>query len=1211
MEKINNRDLLYKKSATPLIVDDDFEADPLLAVHKFVNKYNKKISEGFVNKKIINEFYSVLCYEYNLTIDGVASVSPVNFNKSFLTDILKWINENYEKEDKELIRISYEIIVLQLKLYCSIPDINELFESFMEYQSSIKDNGTDIYYKILECFVDALSLKLLPNEQKMSVMGIGSSVIEEIRFWFKRIEQSNWKLFISLIIKMINLFDQRFVLERLWTMILKFSKDEWQKSLILLSILVDDILSLASNQIVDLNYEFCRNKILWELILRGLRSSVEQDRKQGLCSMKKILDFLEENRKIMNSELNIIPFIFCSKDINDPATKDVKSKFFLVMESLEEKQAQSIIPTLTYMETLIQFHANHSLCSSCLDIKWIQYIFDRVLNHEVEDVVKSGLIILLQIDPKIYNEDLLVLLINALNATTIYDKDILETEPLIVKELSELFVKAEYSQITFINQFICQASQITWAPIPLFYVMSSVFKAGHMFNERAKCNIWTKNELDAVSIIVDKFFDVKFSDLEYNFREIIIDVIDGYANGTVVLDVLAKIYSKFKIDDFKCSKYSTTLEQVSNYLRRKVTIDQAVQYTLDNCSKFSQNLTENNEKNNAQQFSRMIIHLCSSGLIFQSKLCTELTALCTVFDPIILAEANLDFDMNNYLKQFDLLNCFLTELYHFREHYECKFIYDALTPCLESVLVIISKNLNQLSFNLSYKDIKIYTDCYQAVLTAIKHIDGTSRRRIDYLTEVLNEIKLIIDQYDCNEVKNIKLLFVLHIQYSCVKHYEDSKNPCVTSLINLCIGLLNSSICGIQDEISIAECYELIAQTMSYLTQYPRIKVFTEYETTLISVLIIFKRLVNATKKFVLPSVIELISSLDQNCDIKEGEYLDTVEPIVDIVWKNLWDMERDNLFFKSFDVFIELLFYKYTKSNCFSNDKREEYKKKIKDESKNIPLLRHIINKNLLRRWNSRTIPDLQTLIIDTFLFDNHFDCMDNKIERQFQLFVFNIYYRNYENKRLTMSWLGKDLFKKNIFNFTQSIMLCLIFLDRLYFNGWQNWFCPFFLPLLENFRDESGHKSSYPDFTKRRIVQLLLMSTIYIDAEQATEFFDIIGDIILTQNEEPYVRVMQEWFLIRICIKYPTIMCDKLWILLEKAKEKKPSGIASMASIIYHVSQHFYLKWQKSPDDPANYELLFIQSAIVELIPCIISPHFTVRLYSQVIFTSNNLFY
>ncbi|KAH0539284.1 uncharacterized protein LOC123259258 [Cotesia glomerata] len=1150
MEEINNRDQLYKKATVaPIeviaILDSDFESNPLISIHKIVNNYNKKLSEGIINKKILNGLYTVLCYEYNLP--EADPVFPLDFDKNFFSNILKLITANHEKDSEDLIRPLYEILVLQLKLYCDVLEVTNLLKNFIE----IYPKDSEIFYKILECFIDALYLKHLSSEILEDKL-----IVTELKIFFTKIEKKDWKIFISLVIKILRVFNEVSILPQLWEMILNDTND-WEKSLTLLNILIDYILAISSEEILSLNCKFCSLETTWQLIFKGLMSSVEQNRKQGLYIMKKILDFLEKHPA---KSTKLIPIINCPGYKKNPAIKELKKKFFLILESLEEKQGHLVTPVLAHLESLIKFHFDHLNCLNCLDSKWLQCIFTRALNHKTNGVIKLGLTILLKIDPVIYTQDLIELLITGLNTTFIYDNQTSEPEPVVVKELAELFVRAEYSEVLLINQFILQAGEINWTPIPLFYVISSLYKAGHMINSPVKSNLWTGDQLNSLETILDKFLHSQPLSLRNILRDFIADAIFKFAEEPIPLEVLARIY--YSITRNCLINSSLSCSALRMYLKDKLTSEAAENYIK------SANLSSEVD---IKSFAQMTAFLYDAKKIFKSSTCLSLKKFYEIYNSLINIESRPYADKDNRLKIISLFNWFFYYLRKYCSSKDQEFISNTFLPHIKSVLAFIIKNLNHSSEEIYF----IYFICFKNITKFIKN--NTIFR--EYLNSINSSALNSIVQ---NEVTNTKLLFTLTVIKSCVEYLETPNLEGVKSVMELCKRPLSSENRISEERRVTFDCYKLIGEIFLLLVSYS-VDIIEDYEEILLSLV----KLIDWGKECVINSVIKLLPCLLTKKKINMEKNMDVVKCLVEACWVNLWDMNRDDEFWNACKQFIECLM----EINKFVPLEVREYIYKINFKSEDISGLRNLLwskfwllGEEIINYWD---------VIMQSFIETNI--GRERKIEIQAQVFLFN----NFDVKYCyDVNFCGKNdirVYVETLFR-AESVFLIIEALksNQKSVSEKEDDIVEMLLSILEAHRNKRYYNDSNLHKIKHRVMQLLLViASIHgLKEENLIKIHDTIGELIIVESNQPTVRMMQEWLLIKIYLDTPKLL-EKLWGLLERAKEERPGSITSIASIIYHVSRNF----------SGEIQQLFVKDATSQLLSCSFSQQFVVRLYCQTV--------
>ena len=154
---------------------------------------------------------------------------------------------------------------------------------------------------------------------------------------------------------------------------------------------------------------------------------------------------------------------------------DLFNDFFLVMETLEEKQMHIINPVLTRMESLEE----RILVKKETDSSWILCIYKRILSHENIQVIKWGLHQLCQLKvehwPGIGHSDWLYdVLLTGLNNMVFYVREKAGQLPPLCRDLCHLLQKCATltsEREGIFVQLLQRMSLIPWNAIGLFHLV--------------------------------------------------------------------------------------------------------------------------------------------------------------------------------------------------------------------------------------------------------------------------------------------------------------------------------------------------------------------------------------------------------------------------------------------------------------------------------------------------------------------------------------------------------------------------------------------------------------------------------------------------------------------------------------------------------------------------------------------------------------------
>ena len=201
------------------------------------------------------------------------------------------------------------------------------------------------------------------------------------------------------------------------------------------------------------NHKVFRETWFQQAIQRGLSNPAALNRKRAQYLLKRYVDATAENVQLFND-------------------------FFLVMETLEEKQMHIINPVLTRMESL----EDRILIKKEADSAWICCIFNRLLSHENIQVIKWGLHQLCRIQVQFWpgighSEWLYDGMLTALNNMVFYVREKAGQLPPLARDLEQFLAKCaaltEESQAIFLR-LLRKMSAIPWNAVGLFHLVHAL-----------------------------------------------------------------------------------------------------------------------------------------------------------------------------------------------------------------------------------------------------------------------------------------------------------------------------------------------------------------------------------------------------------------------------------------------------------------------------------------------------------------------------------------------------------------------------------------------------------------------------------------------------------------------------------------------------------------------------------------------------------------
>lgn len=323
---------------------------------------------------------------------------------------------------------------------------------------------------------------------------------------------------------------------------------------------------------------------------------------------------------------------------------------------------------------------------------------------------------------------------------------------------------------------------------------------------------------------------------------------------------------------------------------------------------------------------------------------------------------------------------------------------------------------------------------------------------------------------------------------------------------------------------------------------------------------------------------------------------MNVVKSLVEACWTNLWDMNRDDEFWNASKQFIECLMA----MNKFVPLEVREYIYKINSKSEDIPGLRSLL-------WNKLWLLGEEMINYLDLIMRNFIETnigRERKMEMQAQGFLFNNFDVEYCYDVNFCSKNDLRVYVDTLFR-ADSVFLIINALQSNQKYGSvsekEDDIVFLLLSTLKAHQNKRYYNDSHLHRVKHRVMQLLLVITskLRLKEENLVKIHDTIGELIIVESNQPTVRMMQEWLMIKIYLDNPKLL-QKLWELLERAKEERPGSITSIASIVYHVSRNISVESQQ----------LFVKDATSQLLSCSFSQQFVVRLYCQVIVFSLRLF-
>lgn len=239
------------------------------------------------------------------------------------------------------------------------------------------------------------------------------------------------------------------ILDRIWNYIQKLKGEHKEKSLKILSCLSDYYLPMADakgnmkykSEIVFL-YDF------WDIILFGITSDDPSVRKIAVYLAKRAIDCVITTKKNMSIKLES-ETIFVWNTHNAKNLKYMWDNYFILIDSLEEKQSNIVLPSLKLFESIdIGEH-------------WLNATFNIGLKHDNTQVRLKC--IEYKLKRKITNHSEALALLAAFNDINIYDTNI--NYGILKREMRKLL--ADSTSFFIIFRVI---PEVKWSPVPFYHI---------------------------------------------------------------------------------------------------------------------------------------------------------------------------------------------------------------------------------------------------------------------------------------------------------------------------------------------------------------------------------------------------------------------------------------------------------------------------------------------------------------------------------------------------------------------------------------------------------------------------------------------------------------------------------------------------------------------------------------------------------------------
>lgn len=721
---------------------------------------------------IFKELRTILCSVYQERCtekkDSDYILTKKNIEVSLIQNRLYTNLQNEDFQCWDELSLILDILVLHMTLTYNGSDIVQVFQEMEKcMRQHLKDDHVlhILDVKLMDCYMDTIFLyKKYTSSRGTSSRGRSSkpdtlnteeledALLEDIELELT-MKDNKPKLLFQCLPKLIEVINVTEILPRVWGIILtseNYSGDAlsmlWSTADIWFPTECED-----DNEPLDRSME----ERLWLLLLKGLSSSIPQQRKQALQLVRKIVDFVDNHRTQtiqFRNYRNITPLVCIGNDSQQNLFKKNLNNFFSVLEALDRDEEHLATPCFLLLKNL----PNETFHIHGFHIAWLRCAYSRILQDDNKAIVKWGLQEVLTLDLELYNEEFLSIVLEILNNTYIYENDVTEEEPAVVKELTTFLNFAERKRTDLVTRFIVQASKIIRNPNALFYVtraLSMVTKVE---------GVWKEIELEAV-----KSLAVINSTTNCHIHRIgtqihLLEAMTHFAAEPLNLNTVANTLSVFPTSE-ALIRGELEWTRISAWLAKAVKEDEAVRFLQKICGQ----ITEDNSPKDLsiKSLSLLIMLLHDGQLLLQSQMCPGFVVLRNLLDCSIGSNSKPLANAQLKIRSIELLS-YLLEFATSEDGTLLHLIWSYADAILRLAFRNLRKSFDEASFDNMCTYVRITKQLFEAESFVMVETDKP-------IEELLHIEKFEVES--CNIIEDAELsnivqrFFGIEILHACLK----------------------------------------------------------------------------------------------------------------------------------------------------------------------------------------------------------------------------------------------------------------------------------------------------------------------------------------------------------------------------------------------------------------------------------------------------------
>lgn len=242
------------------------------------------------------------------------------------------------------------------------------------------------------------------------------------------------------------------ILDRIWEflkLIRHVNEEHALKTLCCLSEFFLPVADMKGNKTIESEIIFHHE--FWSILLCGLKSNDPSVRKLSIYLMKRAIDCLFNLKKDAKIHTEFVT-LFTWNCKNQNALKQMWDNYFILVDSLEEKQSNIVLPSLKLFDCL-----NDPSISN-----WLYCAFNIGLQHDNTQVRLKC--IEYKLKSKIYNVVEAKTLLEAMNDINLFDQE--KDCEVLKNRLAKSFASDDNN----FKNILTAISEVKWSPVPFYHI---------------------------------------------------------------------------------------------------------------------------------------------------------------------------------------------------------------------------------------------------------------------------------------------------------------------------------------------------------------------------------------------------------------------------------------------------------------------------------------------------------------------------------------------------------------------------------------------------------------------------------------------------------------------------------------------------------------------------------------------------------------------